>query len=132
MSRPTTQLLWMVVGLVAAGGVVFLLWDRIVASFLHNPVFNAGILVALLAGIIFVFYQVARLTTDINWIENFQRGGNPGSFTQPRLLAPLAAMVKDKPHHRLRSTPRRCVRCWTASRRGSTSIARSRATSSPC
>ena len=101
MSRPTTQLLWMVVGLVAAGGVVFLLWDRIVASFLHNPLFNAGILAALLAGIIFVFYQVARLTTDINWIENFQRGGNPGSFAQPRLLAPLAAMVKDKQHHRL-------------------------------
>ncbi|HEV8388464.1 MAG TPA: flagellar motor protein MotA [Dongiaceae bacterium] len=101
MSRPTTQLLWMVVGLIAAGGVVFLLWDRIVASFLHNPALNSGILVVLLVGTIFVFYQVARLTTDINWIENFQRGGNPGSFAQPRLLAPLAAMVKDKQHSRL-------------------------------
>jgi len=101
VSRPTTQLLWMVVGLVAAGGVVFLLWDRIVASFLHNPALNAGILMVLLVGTIFVFYQVARLTTDINWIENFQRGGNPGSFAQPRLLAPLAAMVKDKAHSRL-------------------------------
>ena len=101
MSRPTTQLLWMVVGLVAAGGVVFLLWDRIVASFLHNPALNSGILVVLLVGTIFVFYQVARLTTDINWIEEFQRGGNPSSFSHPRLLAPLAAMVKDKQHTRL-------------------------------
>ncbi len=101
MSRPTPQLLWMVVGLIAAGGLAFLLWDRIAVSFLHNPALNSGILMVLLVGIIFVFYQVARLTTDINWIENFQRGGNPGSFDQPRLLAPLAAMVKDKAHHRL-------------------------------
>ena len=101
MSRPTPQLLWMVVGLIAAAGVVFLLWGPITASFLHNPALNAGILVVLLVGAVFSFYQVARLTTDINWIENFQRGGNPGSFAQPRLLAPLAAMVKDKAHSRL-------------------------------
>lgn len=101
MSRPTTQLLWMVVGLVAASGVVFLLWEPITASFFHNPALNAGILAVLAIGTIFIFYQVARLTTDINWIENFQRGGNPGSFDQPRLLAPLAAMVKDKAHNRL-------------------------------
>jgi hypothetical protein len=101
MSRPTTQLLWMAVGLVAAALVVFLLWDRIVASFLHNPALNTGILVVLLVGIVFVFYQVARLTSDINWIEGFQRGGHTGSFAHPRLLAPLAAMVKDKQHNRL-------------------------------
>lgn len=101
MSRPTRQLFWMIVGLLAAGGIVFLLWDRIVASYLHNPALNTGILVVLLVGTIFIFYQVARLGTDINWIENFQRGGNPGSFAQPRLLAPLAAMVKDKQHNRL-------------------------------
>ena len=101
MSRPTTQLLWMAVGLVAAALVVFLLWDRIVASFLHNPALNTGILVVLLVGIVFVFYQVARLSSDINWIEGFQRGGHTDSFAHPRLLAPLAAMVKDKQHNRL-------------------------------
>ena len=101
MSRPARQLLWMAIGLIAAGGVVFLLWDRIHVAFLHNPALNTGILAVLLVGIVFAFYQVARLTTDINWIENFQRGASPGSFDQPRLLAPLAAMVKDKQHNRL-------------------------------
>ena len=101
MSRPLRQLLWMVVGLIAAGAVAFLLWDRINVAFLHNPALNSGILVVLLVGTIFAFYQVFRLNTDINWIENFQRGGSPGSFDQPRLLAPLAAMVKDKQHNRL-------------------------------
>jgi hypothetical protein len=101
MSRPTTQLLWMVIGLIAIAGVVFLLWAPITNSFLHNPALNAGIIGVLLVGIAYVFYQVIRLTTDISWIENFQRGGNPASFDQPRLLAPLAAMLKDKPNSRL-------------------------------
>jgi hypothetical protein len=91
----------MVVGLVAAAGVVFLLWQPIVDAFLHNPALNSGILAVLLVGIVFVFYQVVRLTTDINWAESFQRGGHAGSFAHPRLLAPLAAMVKDKQHNRL-------------------------------
>ena len=101
MSRPTTQLLWMVVGLVAAGGLVFLLWEPIVSSFLHSPGLNSGILAVALIGIVYIFYQVGRLTTDINWLEGFQRGGHTDSFAHPRLLAPLAAMVKDKQHNRL-------------------------------
>lgn len=101
MSRPTTQLLWMVVGLFAAGGIVFLLWGPIVSSFLHSPGLNSGILAVALIGIVYIFYQVVRLTTDINWIEGFQRGGHTDSFAHPRLLAPLAAMVKDKHHNRL-------------------------------
>jgi hypothetical protein len=101
MSRPTTQLLWMVVGLVAAGGLVFLLWGPIVSSFLHSPGLNSGILAVALIGIVYIFYQVGRLTTDINWLEGFQRGGHTDSFAHPRLLAPLAAMVKDKQHSRL-------------------------------
>ncbi len=101
MSRPNSQLLWMAIGVVAVAVAAFLLWDRIAVSFLHNVPLNGGILVVLLVGIIFLVYQVIRLNTDISWIENFQRGGSPGSFDQPRLLAPLAAMVKDKQHHRL-------------------------------
>jgi hypothetical protein len=91
----------MVVGLIATAVVVFFLWSPIAVAYVHNVPLNSGILVVLLVGIIFAFYQVIRLNTDISWIENFQRGGAPGSFDQPRLLAPLAAMVKDKAHNRL-------------------------------
>ena len=55
MSRPLPQLLWMVIGLIAAGAVVFLLWARINVAFLHNPALNSGILVVLLVGTIFAF-----------------------------------------------------------------------------
>jgi hypothetical protein len=88
MSRPTQQLIWMLAGLVAAGFLVFLLWDRITNAFWHNPALNSGILAVLLIGIIFVFWQVIRLNSDISWLESFVRGGHTTSAEQPRLLAP--------------------------------------------
>ena len=96
MSRPTRQLLWMVVGLIAAGGLVFLLWSKIVEAFWHNPALNSGILAVLLIGIVFVFWQVIRLNADIAWLEAFVRGGHATSHEQPRLLAPLAAMIRER------------------------------------
>lgn len=96
MSRPTRQLLWMVVGLIAAGGLVFLLWGKITEAFWHNPALNSGILAVLLIGVIFVFWQVIRLNSDINWLEAFVRGGHTTSHDQPRLLAPLAAMMRER------------------------------------
>jgi hypothetical protein len=86
----------MVAGLLAAGGLVFLLWDRITTAFWHNPALNSGILAVLLIGIIFIFWQVLRLNSDIAWLEGFVRGGQTTSLEQPRLLAPFAAMMRER------------------------------------
>jgi len=96
MSRPTSQLLWMIVGLAASGFVAGWLWDPIVAAFLHNPFLNSFILGVLAVGAIYLFWQVIRLNSDITWVENFRTGGHRLSTAQPRLLAPMAAMLKDK------------------------------------
>jgi hypothetical protein len=96
MSRPTQQLIWMVAGLLAACGLVFLLWDRITTAFWHNPALNSGILAVLLIGIVFIFWQVIRLNADISWLEGFVRGGQTTSMDQPRLLAPFAAMMRER------------------------------------
>ncbi len=37
-----------------------------------------------------------RLNADISWVENFRTGGHRVSSAQPRLLAPMAAMLRDK------------------------------------
>jgi hypothetical protein len=95
MSRPTNQLLWMIVGLLAAGFVAGWLWDKIVVAFLHNPFLNSFILGVLAVGAIYLFWQVIRLNADISWAENFRTGGRAGT-AQPRLLAPMAAMLRDK------------------------------------
>ncbi|HVM83934.1 MAG TPA: flagellar motor protein MotA [Candidatus Binatia bacterium] len=96
MSRPTRQLIWMIIGLVAAGFITVLLWDRILTAFWHNAPLNAFILAVLAVGIVYLFWQVIRLNSDISWIENFRTGGHRLSTAQPRLLAPMAAMLKDK------------------------------------
>src|SRR5215831_914695 len=96
MSRPTSQLVWMIVGLIAAGFVAVWLWDPIVAAFLHNPFLNSFILAVLGVGTLYLFWQVIRLNSDISWVENFRTGGHRTSTAQPRLLAPMAAMLKDK------------------------------------
>src|ERR1700743_1853784 len=96
MSRPTSQLLWMIVGLLAAGFVAGWLWDPITAAFWHNPVLNSFILGVAAVGIIYLFWQVVRLNADISWVENFRTGGHRISTAQPKLLAPMAAMLKDK------------------------------------
>lgn len=101
MNRPTRQLVWMVIGLIAAGFITGLLWDKIVAAFSHNVPLNSFILGVLLIGIIFTFWQVLRLNADISWIEHFRKGGHAPSYIQPRLMAPMAAMLKDRTGGRL-------------------------------
>ncbi len=101
MSRPTRQLVWMVIGLIAAGFIAAMLWDKIVAAFWHNAPLNSFILGVLLVGIVFTFWQVLRLNADISWIEHFRKGGHAPSYIQPRLMAPMAAMLKDRTGGRL-------------------------------
>jgi hypothetical protein len=95
MSRPTRQLLWMIVGLLAAGFLTGWLWDAILAAFWHNAPLNSFIMAVLAIGAVYLFWQVIRLNADITWAENF-RTGQRVSVTHPRLLAPMAAMLKDR------------------------------------
>jgi biopolymer transport protein ExbB/TolQ len=96
MSRPTSQLLWMIVGLLAAGFVAGWLWDQILLAFFHNPFLNSFIMGVLAVGALYLFWQVIQLNSDISWVENFRTGGKSMSSGQPRLLAPMAAMLRDK------------------------------------
>jgi hypothetical protein len=86
----------MIVGLLAAGFVAGWLWDQIVLAFFHNPFLNSFILGVLAVGVIYLFWQVILLNSDISWAENFRTGGHRTSSAQPRLLAPMAAMLRDK------------------------------------
>jgi hypothetical protein len=85
----------MIVGLLAAGFITGWLWDAILAAFWHNAPLNTFIMAVLAIGAIYLFWQVIRLNADITWAENF-RTGQRVSTTHPRLLAPMAAMLKDR------------------------------------
>jgi hypothetical protein len=97
MTRPRQHLLSMAIGLVAVAGLAWLLSAQIYVAFLHNPALNSGIFVVLLIGMIYIFWQVVRLYPEIDWIERFKRGDQGTSAdAEPRLLAPMAAMVRER------------------------------------
>jgi len=97
MTRPRQHLLWMAIGLVAVVGLAYLLSAQIYVAFLHNPALNSGIFVVLLIGMSYIFWQVLRLYPEIAWIERLKRGDQgTSSDPEPRLLAPMAAMVRER------------------------------------
>ncbi|HYM98546.1 MAG TPA: flagellar motor protein MotA, partial [Aestuariivirgaceae bacterium] len=73
------------------------LFPTIRSSFMHNPGLNGFIGLVLLFGIAHAFRQVVRLFPEVNWINSF-RIADPGLEVphQPRLLAPMAALLRDR------------------------------------
>ncbi len=106
MSRPNFRLFWMAAGLIGALIMAFLLFPEISAAFWHNPILNTGIFIVLAIGILSAFWQVLSLKADIDWVESFQRGRHSvAGIAPPRLLAPIAAMLKDKEGSRISLSP---------------------------
>ncbi len=98
VARPTIYLARMIVFLVLAGLIAAVLFPRIREAFMANPGLNGLILFALLLGVLYTFRMVIRLFREVNWVNHF-RITDPGQQVQwqPRLLAPMAALLRE--HH---------------------------------
>jgi hypothetical protein len=97
ITRPRRFLIRMLGFLAAVLGLAALLHEHLIHAFQANPVLNGLILGVLFIGILYVFRQVAALTREVEWLETFKRN-KPGlaGLGQPRLLAPMAAMLSEK------------------------------------
>ncbi len=97
MTRPQRFLTRMILFLIAVGGVAVLLFLPLREAFLANAPLNGLIIGVLLLGIIFNFRQVTMLYPEAAWIESFDANRPTVSQTHdPRLLAPMATMLRDK------------------------------------
>jgi hypothetical protein len=96
MTRPGRYLIWMCAGVLAALGLGITMYGRLSQAFFYNPGLNGGILVVLLIGICFTFWQVIRLHREIDWLEKFRSGQHENVEPGPRLLAPMAAMIGER------------------------------------
>lgn len=96
-SQPVRQITMMIIvlGLVSFG--FYMALPRVGPVFLANPYLNGFIAVVFVIGILACFLQVVQLVASVNWIERFtgQRPNVPGKAA-PRLLAPLAALLRDR------------------------------------
>ncbi len=94
-SQPVRTVISMLVvlGLVAFGG--YLIFPSVAPVFLTSPYLNGFILLVLVTGILACFWQVIQLVASVSWIVGFAANRAGHQFTTaPRLLAPLAALLR--------------------------------------
>ncbi|WP_417243442.1 biopolymer transporter ExbB [Celeribacter sp.] len=96
-SQPVRQFTMMVIVLALAGSGFYIALPRVAPVFLASPYLNGFIAVVFFIGILACFWQVLQLVASVNWIERFA-GVRPddGGKHAPRLLAPLAALMRGR------------------------------------
>lgn len=101
VTRPSRTAIYMLGFLLIVGVVGFLLFQSIRTVFTASPWLNGLILLVLLVGIAYTFWQVYRLNRCVDWIEAFI-AERPGFETiePPRLVASMAGMLRDKESRR--------------------------------
>jgi hypothetical protein len=96
-TRPIRQvvLLVMVTGGVALG--LYATFPMLRGVFLAKPLLNGFVGLVFLFGIIICFLQLLQLLQSVRWIDDFvRRRPGHGQTTPPRLLAPLAALLRSR------------------------------------
>lgn len=92
LTPPRIYLLRMAVFIVLIGFLTLILYKQILLAFMANPGLNGLILGVLLIGIILAFVHVARLFSEVRWVNDLGYDDN-GQLPPPRLLAPIAAIM---------------------------------------
>lgn len=97
LSSPGGYLLNMIFFLTIVGFIAAIAMPTLITAFLNNPFLNGLIVFVLFVGIIYSFRQVIRLYPEIRWVNAF-RIADPGIAIshRPRLLAPMATMLRDR------------------------------------
>ena len=97
LNTPGVFLLRMTIFLILVAFLASILFEQLRSSLMTNPGLNGLIIAVLALGIIYAFRQVFRLYPEIKFVNSF-RISDPGltSGTEPRLLAPMATMLRDR------------------------------------
>jgi hypothetical protein len=106
MTEPRRYLLRMIAFVVVVLAVVTFLLADLASAFRSNTGLNGLIVGVTLLGVGYAFRQVLLLTREVRWIEDF-RTGRPAlsEHAAPRLLAPMATMLRDRPERLSLSAP---------------------------
>ena len=93
-TQPIRQIVFMLVvlALVALGAWVGL--TMVVGVFAANPMLNGFIGLVFILGVLTCFWQVLQLSQSVIWIEAFVQDRETREVIAPRLLAPLAALLR--------------------------------------
>jgi hypothetical protein len=94
LPSPRIFLIRMLVFVVLCALIAFVLQRQILQAFFANPWLNGLIIGVLCVGIILSFHRVARLFSEVSWVNGFRRAEPTlANKRPPKLLAPMAAIL---------------------------------------
>ncbi|WP_428928219.1 biopolymer transporter ExbB [Marinibacterium sp. SX1] len=95
-SQPIRQIFLMLMVIVLSGFGAFLALPQVLPVFQANPYLNGFIVFVFAIGVIACFWQVLQLIGSVRWIEHFVSGEITDTVRPPRILAPLATMLRSR------------------------------------
>lgn len=95
LSSPRIFLVRMVIFLIIAGFVPLVLYREVGSAFMSNPGLNGLIIGVLLVGIAMAMRNVAGLIPEVRWVNSFRRGESAIEQAPPKLVAPMASLLRD-------------------------------------
>jgi len=96
LSSPRIFLVRMVIFLVIAAFLPLVLYRQVAEAFMNNPGLNGLILGVLVIGIAMAVRNVFVLMPEVRWVNSFRRRETGFDQPPPRLLAPMATLLRDR------------------------------------
>ncbi len=96
-SQPIQQIVAMLLACALVGGGAWFIADVVIGIVETNVLLNGFIFFVFALGVLTCFWQVYILVQSVSWIEAFvQRRPGSEDATPPRLLAPLASLLRSR------------------------------------
>ena len=96
LSSPRIFMVRMVIFLIIAGFVPLVLYREVGRAFMANPGLNGLIVGVLVVGIAMAIRNVVGLIPEVRWVNSFRRHETSLEQTPPRLIAPMATLLRDR------------------------------------
>lgn len=89
-------LIRMAIFLIIVGILAFVVFAQIAEAFFANPFLNGLIIATLLIGVAYAFRQVLTLRPEVRWVNAFRESDPSYDADPPKLLAPMATLLRDR------------------------------------
>jgi hypothetical protein len=96
LSSPRIFMVRMVIFLIIAAFVPLVLYREVARAFMANPGLNGLIIGVLVIGIAMSMRNVIGLMPEVRWVNSFRRRETNLEQTPPRLIAPMATLLRDR------------------------------------
>jgi hypothetical protein len=96
LSSPRIFMVRMIIFLIIAAFVPLVLYREVAGAFMANPGLNGLIVGVLVVGIAMAMRNVVGLIPEVRWVNSFRRRETGLELTPPRLIAPMATLLRDR------------------------------------